>query len=155
MATTAKLTPEKALAGFMAKYTPAIAREARAVRKKMRARLPGAVELVYDNYNWLVIGFGPNERPSKALFSIVLAPQWITLCFLQGARLRDPGGRLKGSGNQVRNIRLEGAHTLDEPGVEALIAQALELSPIPIDASVPGKLIIKSVSAKQRPRRPT
>jgi hypothetical protein len=37
---------------------------------KMRARLPGAVELVYDNYNALAIGFGPTERTSEAVFSI-------------------------------------------------------------------------------------
>ena len=121
---------------------------------KMRKRLPGAVEMVYDNYNGLVIGFGPTERPSEAIFSIVLFPRWVTLCFLQGAKLPDPQRRLKGSGNQVRNIRLENPTTLDRPEVQALMAEALVRAAVPIDETKPRRLIIKSISPTQRPRRP-
>ena len=28
----------------------------------MRKRIPGGVEFVYDNYNGLVLGYGPTER---------------------------------------------------------------------------------------------
>jgi hypothetical protein len=77
--------PKRQLDSFLAKYDPAIAAFAGRVLVKMRKRLPGAVEMVYDNYNGLVIGFGPNDRPSLAIFSIVLFPRWVTLCFLQGA----------------------------------------------------------------------
>jgi hypothetical protein len=34
----------------------------------MRGYLPGAIELVYDNYNALAIGFGPSEKSSDAIF---------------------------------------------------------------------------------------
>jgi hypothetical protein len=34
------------------------------------------------------------------------------------------------------------------------MAQALEMSPKEIDAAQPRRLVIKSISAKQRPRRP-
>src|SRR5262249_26929487 len=51
-------SPEKQLAGFLAKYTLEISALAKKIFGKMRKRLPGAVELVYDNYNALVIGFG-------------------------------------------------------------------------------------------------
>src|ERR1051325_5444510 len=97
-------SPEKQLAGFIARYTPEIAVLAQAILAKMRARLPGAVELVYDNYNALVIGFGPTERASEAIFSIVLYPRWVSLFFLEGASLPDPQKRLKGSGKVVRYI---------------------------------------------------
>jgi len=107
----------------MAKYDPAVARDARRVRAWMRRRLPGAVELIYDTYNWLVIGFGPTDRPSEAVFSIVLAPRWVTLCFLEGALLPDPHRILRGGGKQVRNIRLDDLRTLDRPEVMALIKQ--------------------------------
>ena len=50
----------------------------------MRARLPGAIELVYDNYNFFVIGFGPNDKPSQAIFSIAAHARGVNLCFLQG-----------------------------------------------------------------------
>jgi hypothetical protein len=43
---------------------------------------------------------------------------------------------------------------IDSPGVQDLISQAIELADKPIDATQPRRLIIKSISAKQRPRRP-
>ena len=58
----------------MAKYLPEIAAEGRLALAKMRRLVPGAVELVYDNYNGLVIGFCPGERASEGVFSLVLFP---------------------------------------------------------------------------------
>jgi Domain of unknown function (DU1801) len=144
----------KQLDGFLVKYSPEIRAFARAALAKLRSRLPGAIEMVYDNYNGLVIGFGPSERPSEAIFSLVLFPRWVTLCFLQGARLADPNKLLKGSGKVVRHIRLADADDLDKPVIEDLIARALKSARVPIDGTTKSQLIIKSISAKQRPRRP-
>jgi hypothetical protein len=149
-----KPSAQKQLAGFMAKYTPEVAAKAKAILERMRELLPGAIELVYDNYNALVIGFGPTERPSEAVFSIVLNPRYVCLCFIQGAKLRDPKKRLRGGGNQVRNVILESAKDLDSPDVQDFMQQAIALSPLEFDASAKGKMIIRSVSEKQRPRRP-
>jgi len=55
----APATPAAQLAGFMAKYTPAMAKEGRAALMRMRRLVPGAVRMVYDNWNGLVVGFGP------------------------------------------------------------------------------------------------
>jgi len=107
--------PKRQLDSFLAKYDPAIVAFARQVLVKMRQRLPGAVQMVYDNYNALMIGFGPNDRPSLAIFSIVLFPGWVTLCFLQGAGLPDPQRRLQGEGRIVRNIRLKDLSVLTIP----------------------------------------
>ena len=148
-----KLSPEKQLAGFIAKFEPAMAARIRAVRKAMRRRLPNAIELVYDNYNFFVIGYGPSERPSEAIFSIAAQAKGVALCFLQGAKLPDPAGVLKGSGNVVRNLRLESAATLERPEVRALIQVALERAKTPMDPDARPRLVIRSVSAKQRPRR--
>ena len=119
-------SPEKQLSAFMAKYLPEVAREFRAARKIMRKRLPGAVELVYDNWNWLVIGYSPNGRPLASVFSLVGAPRWITLCFLlNGARLKDPRKLLRGSGRRIRSIQLlGGAKDLLKPDIAALMDQA-------------------------------
>jgi hypothetical protein len=146
------------LDSFLSKYDPGVAAFARRVLKKMRRIVPGAIEMVYDNYNWLVIGFGPTERPSEAIFSLVLPPGRVTLCFLQGAGLPDPTKRLKGSGNVVRNIRLYNAgkpdgHVLGDPAVLALIDVALNRAKVPMPAGARRKLIIRAVSARQRPRR--
>src|SRR6476469_472714 len=109
------MTPQKQLDAFVAKYTPALAKSAKAMLSKMRRRLPGAVEMVYDNWNGLVIGFGPTERPSEAVVSILMRPDHLTLCFIQdGPSLPDPQRLLKGSGNVVRHVRLESARDLEK-----------------------------------------
>lgn len=148
-------SPEKQLAGFIAKYSPEIAAVAKVALAKMRARLPGAVELVYDNYNALAIGFGPTERTSEAIFSIALFPRWVSLFFMRGAELPDPQKLLKGSGKIARHIVLESASDLDKSAVKALMKSALERSAKPLDSAAPNRIVIKSISAKQRPRRPT
>jgi len=138
----------------MRKYTPDIRALAQGALKKMRSRLPGAVELVYDNYNALVIGFAPTERASDAMFSIVLYPRWVTLFFLNGKGLPDPEKLLKGNGVRVRHIVLENEEALDKPALRALMKSALDRSQPPINGRGRRRMIIKSVSAKQRPRRP-
>ncbi|HEX4311456.1 MAG TPA: hypothetical protein VHZ25_15590, partial [Acidobacteriaceae bacterium] len=147
-------SPAEQLDAFLDKFAPHVADQARTALRKMRARLPGAIELVYDNYNALAIGFCPTERASDAIFSIALYPRWVSLFFLlSGTRLRDPEGLLAGGGKRARHIVLETPALLDTPAVQELIAQAIELSPKPIDPTQSRRLIIKSVSAKQRPRR--
>ena len=143
------MTPAKQLDAFLAKYTPAIVKDAKAMLGKMRRKLPGAVEMVYDNWNGLVIGFGPSERPSEAVLSLLLLKDHVTLCFLHGARLKDPHKLLQGSGNQVRHIKLGGPGDLDTPEIQDLVTRAVG------DLVFPAKrqLIIKSISPKQRPRR--
>jgi hypothetical protein len=153
-----QLDAKEELESFLAKYDQEVAAFARRALAKMRKLVPGAIEMVYDNYNWLVIGFSPTERPSEAIFSLVLPAGHVTLCFLQGAGLPDPARRLNGSGKVVRNIRLydagePDAHVLDDPEVLALINVALNRAKVPMPAGARRKLIIRSVSAKQRPRR--
>jgi hypothetical protein len=147
-------TPAQQLKAFLSKYSPEIRATARFVLTRLRLQVPPAVELVYDNYNGLVIGLGPSERASEAIFSIVLYPRWVSLFFLRGATLRDPAGLLKGSGHQVRHIVLERASVVDEPGPRRLIAQALKTSHARMMDVGRRRLVIKSVSVKQRPRRP-
>lgn len=150
------MTAQRQFEKFLGKYDPAIAVETKKSLTKLRKLVPNAVEMVYDNYNALVVGFCPGMRPSEAILSIVAMPQWVTLCFLQGSGLPDPERRLEGSGNVARHIKFKshGAATLDEPYVRNLIQEALQRAKVPIPAEQKRQLIIKSVSAKQRPRRP-
>jgi hypothetical protein len=148
-------TPAQALAGFMAKYTPSMAKEGRAALARMRKLVPGAVQFVYDNWNGLVVGFGPTERPSEAVVSIIMLPDHVSLCFIQDApNLPDPQRLLKGSGNVVRHVRLESARDLEKPAFRDLVKAAVARSDVPFAPSRARRLVIKSVSRKQRPRRP-
>jgi hypothetical protein len=147
-------TPARQWAAFLSKYDPAIAAVATAALARIRKHVPGAVELVYDNYNALVVGFGPSEHASEAVVSIALYPRWVTLFFLQGARLPDPARLLKGAGSRVRHIVLNDVAMLDELAVRTLIRQAIAQAPRPIDAKARRRMVVRAVSAKQRPRRP-
>jgi hypothetical protein len=148
--------PAKQLAGFIAKFSPAIAKEARGALARMGRLVPaGAVRMVYDNYNGLVIGFGPNERASDAIVSLLVVADHVTLCFISdGPSLPDPDRLLKGSGTVVRHIRLASAQDLDRPAIQALVTAALARSDVPFARRGPSKLVIKAISPRQRPRRP-
>jgi len=143
----------KQMAGFIAKFDPANAKLIRAARSAMRKRYPTATELVYDNYNFFVIGYSPTARPSDSIFSIAAASNGVGIAFLQGATLKDPDGLLQGDGKQNRFLRLESAEVLAEPKVEALMRAAVAQSDVPFPATGRVQTIIRSVSAKQRPRR--
>jgi hypothetical protein len=142
------------LDGFIAKFSPEVEALTHALLVKMRARIPGAIIPVYDNYNALAIGFGPSDRVKQIILSLAVMPRWVTLCFMWGVRLDDPHKRLKGEGSQVRSVQLHTADALDDPQIEALIAQALAQADPPVDPRAGGGIVIKSISAKQRPRRP-
>ena len=146
-------TPAKQLAAFIGKYDPRIAKFAKGTLAQMRKRLPGATELVYDNYNALAIGFGPSARTSEAIFSIAVYPRWVSLFFLRGALLHDPKKLLKGSGTTVRHIVLQQPSDIVSRDVAKMMDAALAAAGKPIDPQQKRQLIIKSVSAKQRPRR--
>lgn len=141
------------LDAFIARFDAKDRKLIRAVRSAMRKRLPTANELAYDNYNFFVIGYSPTERPSDAIVSIAARANGVGLCFIHGAKLPDPKKILQGSGNQTRFIRLESAKVLSQPEVEALIAAAIKRAKVPLPTTGRGKLIIRSIAAKQRPRR--
>ncbi len=145
--------PETQLSAFIGKFSPDDQKRIRAVRRAMRRRWPAANELVWDNYNFFVIGYSPTARPSDSIVSIAARANSAAICFLYGAALPDPTGILTGSGTQTRFLRLESAAMLARPDVEALFAAAEARARVPLATRGRGTLTIRSVSAKQRPRR--
>ena len=150
---TRTVTAEQQLRSFIAKFDPPNQALLRAARRALRKRLPTANELVYDNYTFFVIGYSPTEKPSDAILSLTGSSNGVGLCFIYGAKLLDPKKLLRGSGNQTRSIRLDTVEVLAQPDVATLIDQAVAQARAPFPAHGPRKLIIRSISAKQRPRR--
>ena len=139
----APATPAAQLAGFMAKYTPAMAKEGRAALMRMRRLVPGAVQMVYDNWNGLVVGFGPTERPSEAVVSILMLPDHVTLCFINDAPdLPDPKAPAAGQ-RQCRaahqaGVRARSRHAGDQRAGQGRVSR----SDVPFDRRARGKLVI-------------
>jgi hypothetical protein len=146
-------SPASQLADFIAKFDPAVAKEIKAARAALRKRFPAANELVYDNYNFFVIGYCATGRPSDCFVSLIADRNGIALSFYYGSTLPDPHGILSGGGNQNRFIRLAAAADLTKPEVGEMLSIAANHAKTPLPASGKGQLIIRSVSAKQRPRR--
>ena len=149
----ASTSPEKQLQAFIRKFDPKHQAIIRDARKILQKRLPTANELVWDNYNFFVIGYSATERPSDSVFQIAAAANGVGVAFYHGADLPDPHKILLGSGTQNRFVRLDSAETLKRPEVKALIDAAVAQAKTPFPSSGGRKVIIRSVSAKQKPRR--
>jgi hypothetical protein len=146
-------TAEAELAVCIDKFSPEMAKAIRAVRAALRKKAPAANELVWDNYNFFVIGYSPTLRPSDSFVSLVADGHGVRIAFYWGSKLPDPKRILLGSGSQNRFIRLESARDLNKPDVDALIRAAIAQGKAPLPEKGRGTLVIRSVSAKQRPRR--
>jgi hypothetical protein len=75
----------------------------------------------------------------------------VRLFFLRGTELPDPERLLEGKGSQVRSVKLQPVSRIQSAEVGRLIDAALGDA---LTSEGAGELIIKSISAKQRPRRP-
>jgi hypothetical protein len=148
---------ETRLAGYFAEYEPAMAGLGKALRAKLRARLPGLFEIVYvyEGRDSLVISYSPTENGYEGPCSFALYPDRVHLYFGQGALLSksDPKGLLQGRGRTVRHVVLEGAADLDRPEIEALMAAALKLAKVRPDAGRKGSVIIRAEAQKRRAAR--
>jgi hypothetical protein len=99
---------EKQLQTFIHKFSRNHQALIRSVRQALRKRLPRANELVYDNYNFFVIGYSSSECPSDTIVSLAAGANGVGLSFPYcGATLPDPHKLLLGSGHQNRFIRLD------------------------------------------------
>lgn len=144
---------EKRLAEFIDKFDPANAKLIRQCRVDLRKLMPTAVELVYDNYNFFVIGYCTTPRASDCIVSIAAAANGVGISFYHGATLTDPDRLLQGSGKQNRFLRVPNIKVLRSPEALALIDAAIAQAKVPLPLEGGGGTVIRSVSGKQRPRR--
>ena len=112
---------------------------------------------MYDSQNALVIAYSATERGYEAPCSIALYPQCVKLYFGQGALLSksDPNKLLQGSGKTVRHVVLNSVADFERAEIEVLMAAALKLAKLRLDASAKSSVIIKADAQKQRARRAT
>lgn len=143
--------PEAQLASYFAEYEPAVARLGKALRAKLRRRLPG---YVYVGRNALVISYSPTGQGYGGVCSLWLDPGEAKLYFARGAQLAkaDPNRLLQGRAG-VRHVVMNAAADFDRPEIEVLIAAALELAKVRLDTGAQGGVIIRAEAQKQRASR--
>ena len=147
---------EKLLESYFAKYEPPMVKLGKALRAKLRARLPGFCEIVYlyENQKSLVISYSPTENGYEGLFSLALYPTELKLFFAKGASLAksDPNKLLQGRAT-VRYVEINAAADFDRAEIEALVAGALKLAKVSLVPSAKGSMVIKAEEQKQRASR--
>src|SRR6202021_4211033 len=121
---------ETQVASYFAKYEPAMAKLGKALRAKLRARLPGLFEIVYvyESQNALVISYSPTERGYEGGVSISVDPHLVKLGFGKGAQLSksDPNRLLQGHGKTVRYVELNSVADFDRAETGARTAAAVK-----------------------------
>ena len=146
--------PEEQLESYFAKYEPDVATFGRALRAKLRERLPGLHEVVYlyENQNSLVISFSPTGKGYDAPFTMALQPEEVKLYFGQGPLLSksDPNKLLQGSGKMVRYVVLNSMADFDRAEIQALMAAEMKLAKLRLDPNAKGSMIIKAEKQKER-----
>jgi Domain of unknown function (DU1801) len=147
---------ETQIASFCAKYEPATVKLGKALRAKLRDRLPGLFELVYvyESQGSLVFSYSPTEAGADGVCAIALYPGRVNLFFTGGALLSkwDPTKLLQGRGKAARHVVMNSIADFDRPEIEVLIAAALKLAKVRLDPSAHGSVIIKAEAQKQRAR---
>ena len=153
VAAGAEASPQARLQACMEKFDATKQKAIRAVRARMRKRLPAANELLYDYGRFFVLAYSMTEHPKDAIASIAARPDGVRLYLLHGPRLPDPQKLLRGSGTQVRYVVLEKPAMLASPEVEALLAAAIAFAGIETPKSKRGELVDRTPGQKKRASR--
>ena len=148
----ARRTAEEELRRLIVKFAPANQRLIASMRRRLRKRLPTAHEVVYEYKDFFVISYSPNDHGYEGVLGLRASAEGIRLFFNFAKGFPDPEKLLKGSGNQVRWIQLEGASTLARPAVANLIDEAIARNRVPFAPAGRGPIVIRSASVKQRRR---
>jgi hypothetical protein len=81
---------------------------------------PDAHEIIYHS----ALGYGPTGSGFDRILYISVFKDHINLGFFYGAGLDDPGALLKGSGKQMRHVKLTSSQSLPAPVIKQLLGLA-------------------------------
>ncbi len=105
-------------------HTPEVAAVARALRKRIAALHPGAVETPRDGEGCTTYGVGPRKL-TEAYAHIAPHTDSVNLGLYHGTELPDPQGLLAGTGKRSRHAKLRTLADVRSPAVTALIRAAV------------------------------
>jgi len=148
-----ELSPEAQLDEALAAFEPRVVALALASLAWVRKLVPGSFELVYDAYSALSIPFATGEKLGDGFVAVVVYPKYINLGFFRGTELEDKDGLLEGTGGLMRHVTIEKESDLEKKGLAALVRAAAKRAGW--KRGLEGRLIVKKIYPKKRPRRPT
>jgi hypothetical protein len=137
---------------FLAPYPPEVQELALAARLRLLDLLGPISEIFYDAMSAVCSGFTFTGEVRDNFVNLAVYSDHVTLIFPHGAKLEDPLQRLKGTGTQVRHIRLVGLETLADPYVVDLIRKAEAMAPRPAEPVEPRTVVKVMKGPKRRPK---
>ena len=70
-------------------------------------------------------GLGP-KKMSEGYVYLLPHASWVNLGFYKGADLKDPKNLMEGTGAKMRHVKTRSMEDADQPGIHALIKEALK-----------------------------
>ena len=138
--------PPKALALYLQPYSRVIRDLAIATRALVLEEMQPCTEFIYDAYNAVALGYGPNDRIKYGVCHIAVYPKYVNIGFNRGAEMDDPAGLLLGTGKTTRHIRIEKPEDLARPEIRDYVRRARAGMPEPESATS----VVKGASPKKR-----
>ncbi len=123
-----------------------------ALRGRMVELLAPVNEIHWDAMSAVCAGFTYTDHERDNFINLAVYANHVSLIFPWGVRLSDPEGRLNGTGNQVRHMRLPSLGSLDDAYLLNLIDQAKLGATRP---AVPTEPLVIVKVMKGPKRRPT
>ncbi|HVT14349.1 MAG TPA: DUF1801 domain-containing protein [Fimbriimonadaceae bacterium] len=133
-------------------YSDAVRELALAAREFAVSRAPDATEIVANATYAVSMGLSYTHTHVKGFIYVAAYRDYVNFGFTYGASFDDPEGRLQGTGNQSRHIKLRSLADLDDPYFSFLFDQALNRAHRPDPPLEPTVVLMKYESvAKRRP----
>lgn len=113
---------------------------------------PDSNELIYDNYNALVVGFGLTDKAPDVFCSIAVYANYVNFGFLRGSEIPDPDKILNGTGSLYRKLSVKDKKEFPQASIKKLMktAYANAQSQLKEKQTLKGKVMVKSVSEKKK-----
>jgi hypothetical protein len=95
-----------------------------ALRERITALHPDAVEIVWKRQRIASYGVGPKKMSEHYAY---IAPQGkhVNLGFYRGAGLNDPSGLLEGTGKELRHVKIRSVAEARAEEIRKLLAEAI------------------------------
>lgn len=146
--------PEQQIEQFLQPLDDALKTLVQQLRVYLKKETKPTIELAFDSYNSVNIGYGFTEKAWDCYCGIIVYSRHVNLSFPAGASLADPKKLLQGTGSKVRHIRINSLDDIKQPAVLKLLKQARKnklarVADKPQDPN-PLRTLIKPTSGKKR-----
>jgi hypothetical protein len=146
------MKPAKELLKFLNPYPAEVQDVTLWLRDFVWKQLPDSNELIYDNYNALVVAFGLSDKATDVYCGIAVYAKYVNFGLLRGSEVPDPGKILNGTGSLYRKITIKEKKDFPEAGIKKLLKTAYKNAQVrlKVKQTLSGEIMVKSISTKKK-----